>query len=997
MTNDCFRRLMLSGALLLLPATLVAQSVSTGSITGVARDASGGVLPGVTVEAVSPALIEKMRSAVTDMSGVYRITDLRPGTYSVTFTLAGFNTVRRENIELTTGFTAVVNADLAVGNVSETITVSGATPVVDTQNVSQQVVLSRSVTENLPLGSGIKNYATLVPGAVYAQGGNQDVGGNKGEYSQNFLIHGGRGNDFQQLRDGMFFGTLVAAGNWMTSLNPATVAETTVVTSSGGAELESGGVLVNVVPRDGGNMFAGTFNANFSDPSLQSDNLTAELRARQITAAGSLKKRYDVGGGFGGPIKSDKLWFFASSRSWRTSQYYPGNYFNKTPGTLFYTADSNRPAYDNSYYKEVRGRVTTQVTSKDKINFSYGQEWNCDCASTAVLGTTSPESFAGYATNPSWQMQATWSRPATSRLLLEAGVVALKGRLDSTLFGAGGEAGGSSTDPFVLDQSRNYGYGGIRALGLNGGLGTSDFQQANERFSASYVTGSHAVKVGAQYRSGATENYYYFPPSLLDRTYVFANATTPSAVTLWAAPFDSLTDQTTFGFYAQDQWTLKRLTVNLGVRYDYLNGSVPAFDVPAGTWVPARHFDAVDSIPTWKNWSPRLGAAYNLFGSGKTAVKGYIGRFVLFESATGITGANAPANRIVNSTTRSWADNGDYIPQDSELGPLLNSNFGKLVAATTYSPDLLTGNRPYQWQSSLQVQQELSQRVALTVGYFRTWYGNIRATNNLAVSASDFTPYCVNAPLDPLLPGGGGQKVCGFYDINPNKVGQSNQFVDLASKYGDPSEHFNGVDVSVTARLGGGRFVQAGLATGSTTTDNCYANDKPQLLPDGRSASDPRTDGYCKVSSLWSGSTQFKAAIVLPIWYQLQASANYQSLAPIPTAANASYSNVAIVPSLGRDLAACGSRTGAACTATVVANLVLANTYYLEPRLQQLDLRFSRLFRVGRSTIQPQLDIFNTFNSADVLGITTRLGPRYNVPTGILDPRLVKFGVNINF
>jgi hypothetical protein len=192
MTNDCFRRLMLSGALLLLPATLVAQSVSTGSITGVARDASGGVLPGVTVEAVSPALIEKMRSAVTDMSGVYRITDLRPGTYSVTFTLAGFNAVRRENVELTTGFTATVNADLAVGNVSETITVSGAAPVVDTQNVSQQIVLSRSVTENLPLGSGSRTI-TLVPGAITPRG-QPGRRREQGQYSQNFLIHGVRGN-----------------------------------------------------------------------------------------------------------------------------------------------------------------------------------------------------------------------------------------------------------------------------------------------------------------------------------------------------------------------------------------------------------------------------------------------------------------------------------------------------------------------------------------------------------------------------------------------------------------------------------------------------------------------------------------------------------------------------------------------------------------------------------------------------------------------------------
>ena len=479
--TDCFRRLILSGALLLLPATVLAQSVSTGSITGVVRDTSGAVLPGVTVEAASPALIEKVRSAVSDTSGVYRITDLRPGTYSVTFTLTGFSTLRRESVELTTGFTATVNGDLAVGNLAETITVSGAAPMVDTQNTSQQSVFAREVTENLPLGSGIKNYAALVPGATYAGGqGQQDVGGSKGEYSQNFMIHGGRGGDFQQLRDGMFFGTLVAAGNWMTSLNPATVAETTVQTSSGGAELESGGVLINVVPRDGGNIFSGTFNGNFSRPGLQSDNLNDELRARRLTSGGpTLRVRYDAGGGIGGPIQTDRLWFFGSSRSWRTSSTYPGNWFNKTPGTLFYTPDLSRPAYDNSYYKELRGRVTWQPTSKDKINASFGNEWNCDCASTIAFGNTSPESFAGYATNPSWQAQVTWSRPATSRLLLEAGSVVLKGRLDSTLFGAGGEAGGSVDDPFVLDSSRNYGYGGVRALGLNGGLGFQDFGQTN--------------------------------------------------------------------------------------------------------------------------------------------------------------------------------------------------------------------------------------------------------------------------------------------------------------------------------------------------------------------------------------------------------------------------------------------------------------------------------------------------------------------------------------
>src|SRR5215471_6418769 len=341
MTNRILR-LVLCALILSLPKVVMAQAVSTGTISGVVRDASGGVLPGVTVEAASPALIEKVRSAVTDAQGVYRIIDLRPGSYTVTFTLTGFSTVRREGVELSSGFTATVNADLAVGDVQETITVSGEAPLVDTQNVAQQQVYTREITDQIPLGSNIRNYAALLPGAVLTGGVTQDVGGGKSEFSQAFLIHGGRSGDFQQLREGMFFGTLVAAGNVMSSLNPATV------------ELASGGVLINVIPRDGGNNYRATVNASVSGKSLQSDNLDDNLRARGAVSAPFIRKRYDTGGGFGGPIQQDKLWFFLSLRQWRTGDYYPGLYFNKTPGTLFYEADTSKLAYEDNLYQEGR-------------------------------------------------------------------------------------------------------------------------------------------------------------------------------------------------------------------------------------------------------------------------------------------------------------------------------------------------------------------------------------------------------------------------------------------------------------------------------------------------------------------------------------------------------------------------------------------------------------------------------------------------------------------
>jgi hypothetical protein len=990
----CLRRLVIAVSLLLLPALATAQNVATGTITGVVRDSSGGVLPGVTVEVSSPALIERVRTAVTDGQGVYRLIDLRPGAYTVTFTLSGFSTLRRLGIELTTGFTATVNADLAVGDLAETITVSGASPLVDTQSVSQQSVFDREVTENLPVGSTVNLYATLIPGANYSSGAtSQDVGGSKGEFQQGFIIHGGRGSDFQQLREGMFFGTLVAAGNRMTSLNPATVAEVTVQTSSAMAEMESGGALINAVPRDGGNTFSGTFNGSGSAKSLQSDNVDDDLRARGVTSTPYLRKRYDVGGGVGGPIQQDRVWFFFSLRSWIASDFYPNNYFNATPGTLFYTPDLSRPVYDENRYREARFRATWQVTPKDKIVGMFGYEWNCNCPGSYALGATlrSPEAAVGSDYSPNWQNQVTWNRPATNRLLLEAGNVIVNGRLNLVQFA------GSVADPSVTDSSRNYLYGSLSyGLGLNGSLGYNTFRQVNQKFALSYVTGSHSFKTGMQLMHGWRNAFFFMDPARNYSNYVF-NGRVPTTVNYYAGPIGDQGRMRTLGIFAQDQWTISRLTLNLGLRFDYLNGRVPAQEFEAGTWVPARSFPEVKNVPNWEDVNPRVGAVYDLFGTGRTAIKGFLGRYVTFEPIGGIISQNSPVNLTVTTASRAWTDaNGDYVPQESELGPLSNANFGRTERTTTFSDEVLTGHRPYSWQGSLQLQQELWPGVALNVGYFRTWYGNFRATDNQVLTPADFSPYCVTAPSNALLPNGGGNEICGMYDVVPSKFGQVDNLVTLSENFGGQTEVFNGVDVTMSARLGNGLFVQGGLATGATVTDTCAMNDKPDVLAQGSAASTPRTSEYCHVSPPWSAGTQFKAAVVYPLWWNLQASANYQNLAPISTPANAAYTNAAIAPSLGRNLAACGARVP--CTSQAVVDIVLPNTHFTEPRLHQIDLRFSRIFRLSRGgTIQPQFDIYNVTNANSVLAINTRIGPVFNNATAILGARVLRFGVNMNF
>jgi hypothetical protein len=367
-------------------------------------------------------------------------------------------------------------------------------------------------------------------------------------------------------------------------------------------------------------------------------------------------------------------------------------------------------------------------------------------------------------------------------------------------------------------------------------------------------------------------------------------------------------------------------------------------------------------------------------------VKGFIGRYVNFE-AFGITTANNPANLLVLNATRTWTDNGDYVPQESELGPLSDSAFGQVRQATTrYADDVVRGFgvRPYNWQGSIQAQHELGNGIALNVGYFRTWYGNFTVTDNLAIGPADFNEYCITAPTHQDLPSDvSGKRICGLYDLNPAKFGQVNNLVAHASDYGDYNEVFNGVDVSVNMRFGSGGVVQGGIATGSQSVDRCFIVDSPQ------------EEYQCDVAPPWSGGTQFKLFTVYPLPWDLQVSATYQDSPPVPTNAGFVATNAMIAQSLGRNLGACGTRP--TCTATATIELVPLGTHFLEPRIRQLDIRFTRNFAYRSMRIQPQFDLYNAFNANPVTGIITRFGAAWQNATSVLNPRTIKFGVNITY
>jgi Carboxypeptidase regulatory-like domain len=958
------------GLLALTPVSAWAQSAT---ILGTVSDASGAVLPGVVVEVASPALIEGTRSTVTDERGSYRLIELRPGTYGVTFTLPGFTTERRENVVLTTGFTATVNSSLQIGAVTENVVVTRQATQVDVVTTTVQTVMSQETLDALPLGQSLGMIRSLMPGAIAAASA-QDVGGNQGESTQGFSIHGSRAGDFQQFRDGMLTNSLIAAGNWVSSQNPATIEEVVVTSGGFGALAQTGGGVINIVQREGANTFSGVFHGDFANSSLQSNNLNDALRARNARTEAEIRQRYDVAGGFGGPIVKSKLWFYAGGRRWATSSYQPNNYFNATQGTMFYTPDLSRPAYDLAYYTEANTKFTWQATPKQKVTGTYVTEHNCNCFFQLNTGTLAPEAAGSNLYDPNYRIQSTWTYPVTNRVLLWAGMTHQFNKANRMTEGFGEEGHRS-----ILELSNNYRYNAPgSSLILPNSWGTQDSLQSNQNFSLSYTPGGHLFKVGFTTMQAIQEKDSRIADSM---TYTFRDRV-PQQITLWATPYYWKTRVDYLSLYVEDQWTLDRLTLNLGLRYDGLKGSVPAQNLPAGPYVPARSFDAVENTPDFSDLNPRVGAAFDLFGNGKTAVKGSVSRTVIFQAPGGLTQANNPVNAMVTSATRNWGDtNGDYIPQESELAALSNANFGRVVRNTFYDDEVIRGwhTREYSWQASASVDHEITQNLSAQFGYFRTWYGNFTVTRNQAVDpATDYAPYCVTAPSDARLPGGGGNEICGLYDLNQNRFGQVNNLVMPASRFGDQSEVYNGISVSVRGRTKNVDFA-AGVTSGSTTTDRCFVVNSPQ-------------ETYqCRNEEAWYARTQFKGHVVAPLPGKVELSAVLQVLPSIPLLSDYVVGNAQVQASLGRPLSG-----GATATRTIP--LILNNNEFAEGWNGQIDFRVSRTFNLG-STIrfQPQVAVFNLLNANAVLGVVNTYGLRWQEINTVLGSRVVKFGAQVRF
>ena len=1004
---------------LALAAPAWAQQAS--GIAGVVRDSAGLAMPGVTVEAASPALIEKVRSAVSDGEGRFTIVDLRAGVYTVTFTLPGFSTVRREGVELGTGFTATVNVTMAVGALEETITVTGAAPVVDTSSVRQQSTLNTDALDALPSGSiGLQTLAYVTPGFATTQadvGGSRDTWSAQGAYT-NFHGKTGTRASFDGFRNQYFIGAASGVGYITDSGN---IQELQLETTGMGAESGSGSTSLNAIPKSGGNTFRGTLDGYFSNGAMQGNNLNEDLEAFGITTAAEVDNIFRIGAQLGGPIMRDKVWFFAAIGRWGSRVNQPGAYFNALQGTgqlvpggpvlgppgkidptrrltIGYAPDESHRAASFDWYRNHSLRTTWQATEKHRFGFYGDIQKSCRCTTGPFTGANAIESERGWDWYPSGVVQGTWTAPMTSRLLLEAGA---SWQVANWINFA--EQGVTRDDRSILELSTNYRYGATTALTAP----QARTGRSAQRFSVSYVTGTHNLKVGISDEQGFNdEGRMLNNPDGLN--YDFQNGR-PARIQYLAIPYFQQERQNhEIGLFAQDAWRLKRLTLNLGLRWDYITMGFPEADLPAGPYTPARHVDALSGVPEWSDINPRVGASYDVFGNGRTAVKVSMGRFNQL-SRSDMTRRFHPFTSSINNAMRNWDDSfygagdprtGNYIPDcdlanfqvNGECGVISNQNFGKFIpTATIFEDSIIKDGRDYLWDFATEVQHEVTRGLSISFGYNKNWDGAWQVTENTLYGAEGFDEFCVTVPTDSRLPNSG-QVQCGYYDVKPALFGRGQLRVTDSSEYGEQQRYWNGFTFAANGRLPKGIVVGGGLDTGRQVDDHCYTVDMPNQ-PAGLTGAQLNGGPFCRNVVEWADNLDFRLRGSIPLPAGFNTSFIYRNTPGAVLNSTLSVSTASIAA--GQVKFKDPTRTTMNTAQTI---WLFAPNQEFGDRFTQLDIAVNKTFNIGWGRLTTSLDLYNALNSSSVQSVITAYSAaRWLRPAQFLDARLIRVTANIAF
>jgi len=760
------------------------------------------------------------------------------------------------------------------------------------------------------------------------------------------------------------------------------------------AETSGAGVRLNMIPKEGGNTYKGTLYFSLQPGRWVGDNATPDLLARGLVAPGKTKINRDLSGTFGGPVMKDKLWFFFSARRWGVDQYINNAFYNLDPSHRTWQPDVNRQVVDNNLIKSAVLRLTYRAgphkfaAYEDRIIKFRGHE----CGSNVLeenCGIRYPRIY--------YTGQVKYTGTLTNKLLVEGGL-----SINNESFSTG--------DP---QPSVKFGDIARRELdGVVGGAPAGGLWSApttrNNRFpevakvlsgSATYVTGTHAYKGGIQIGRGVEViNQTVGVPGINDLVQEYRKGV-PASVVVYNTPvINDVRSQYDLGIYAQDQWTMKCLTINPGIRFEFFNSYSSPQTAPAGRFIGARDFAAEPKSdqPHWKDWAPRLGVVYDLFGDSSTAVKASWGKYVRTYHAA----FSSAYNPMTQSTDqRTWSDlNGDDIAQGDfscdnrrawgtpgcEIGQPNNVLFGK-TAARAPAPGI---KRPFNTETAVSIQRQIVPGMSLSLGYTRRDYKREIFTQNLAVQplgtplTAGYTAVSVPDPRDPTLP------ALTVYNLNPVLKGLVN---DLDQNSDNIQRYFDAFDLGLQSRIFGGT-VFGGGSWGQQTLVTCDVRD-PNYISTTFGQNGYRFCDQSAYGMPYRFAAKFSGTYPLPFGVSVSGSITSgpgggSTQSGGDTSQNQNYNISA---------AAFRTLTGQTMTQTsVIVRLLQPGTTYL-PRLNYGDIRVSKRVQIGKYRLQGQFDMINASNANPITGVNQTFGTSYGRITDIMAARVFAVGGTLSF
>lgn len=940
--NAGLRTMLLSW--LLVGAAAHASAQQTGILSGTVRDAQGGVLPGVSVTVSGGALITA-RSAVSSESGVYQLSGLPPGTYVTVFELAGFTAVRRENVIVQVNRTTRLDVELGVGALQETVTVSGASPVVDVSSTVTQTNISSDLYESIPTGRNPWVMAGLVPGVVT---GRLDVGGTEGMQQYNLEAFGSADSQKSFSIDGL-------KTNWPGGSGGATMQyygfemyeEYNMQTASGTAESDVSGVYMNMVTKSGGNRVTSDHNLYFMNDSMQGSNITEGLRRRlglsssgQTAAAGNpIDVSYDWSSTLGGPLRRDRAWGFTALRWWRLDQFQIGAL----------NADGSQ-AIDDNRIRNFVGKVTYQVTSNARTSFMFNRNLKDRFHRRDAPYLFVEDKASTLQDQPAQNFVLQWNQVLGQRAVFDSRVGSMWGTFPTRY-----QKEVTPSDIALRDTVRFTRVNAAETQSLNPNYRV----QANGilNYFVPAMAGSHDFRAGVQL---SWEMMQYERIRNGDIILEMRDGV-PFQAQISNTPINSDHRLRTWGAFVQDRWIAGRATINAGVRMDGVSGHLPAQSSPAGTYVGARSFPEVKVFDFSFNVMPRLGVSLDLTGKGQTAFKAYFGRFY-----------NQFGSEILETANQNALATQNVVWNDTNGNRRLDA--GELGAIPTFSAGLFPGvqadaTRPFSDEINAGIEHQLQPNLAVGISYHRRHHRDGLGVVDLARPATAYTP-----ETRTFTDAGGQTRSLEIYKLRPEFGARRNRVITnvpgLESTY-------NGVTIDVQKKLSnrwqllGGVSYQRheGFDHNGTFTNVEFNNPNVRINRDG---------GAVFIDLPWV--VNLSGSYVFP-WQNIMLSGKYTARAGDPLNRTVSLSFTSPTATQPSETVRVAPR-GEDRTETV-------NKF--------VDLRLSKRFRTGASSFEATVDVFNLLNANHVLLQNEALGSAWGRPTRILTPRIVRLGLTARF